>query len=292
MRLTLSACPPFSLRAVVESHGWSQLAPFSADAQNGLLTRVERLETGRVVELLIREAAGGVTVETGERLSGAEREEVGRKVWWMLGLGQDLSAFYEQARDEPKLSHVEQRALGRLLRSPTVFEDVVKTILTTNIAWGGTVRMVESLLAGFGDPLPTDPSRNAFPTPAQLAAVGEDELRQAGLGYRAPFVSHLARRAAGNELDLEGLKDEALSTPEAHRTVLQIKGVGEYAAASLLMLLGRYDYLPVDSWALKLVAHEWYGGEPVGRAEVEEAFERWGAWKGLAYWFWDWSYQN
>jgi 3-methyladenine DNA glycosylase/8-oxoguanine DNA glycosylase len=55
------------------------------------------------------------------------------------------------------------------------------------------------------------------------------------------------------------------------------------------MILGRYDFVPVDSWAMKMVSHEWYGGEAVGQAEVEAAFERWGDWKGLAYWFWDWS---
>jgi hypothetical protein len=46
--------------------------------------------------------------------------------------------------------------------------------------------------------------------------------------------------------------------------------------ANLLMLLGRYDFVPVDS-ALTLVSHELYGGELVGRAEVEAAFERWRA---------------
>jgi hypothetical protein len=39
-----------------------------------------------------------------------------------------------------------------------------------------------------------------------------------------------------------------------------------------------------------MVSREWYGGEPIGQAEVEAAFERWSQWKGLAYWFWDWSY--
>ena len=51
-----------------------------------------------------------------------------------------------------------------------------------------------------------------------------------------------------------------------------------------------YDFVPVDSWALKMVSHEWHDGRPVGQAEVEEAFAPWGEWKGLAYWFWDWSY--
>ena len=40
---------------------------------------------------------------------------------------------------------------------------------------------------------------------------------------------------------------------------------------------------------MKMVSQEWYEGRPVGPAEVAAAFERWGAWKGLAYWFWDWS---
>ena len=289
MRLNLSACPPFSLWAVVESHGWVRLPPFSVDRTAGVLSRVERLASGRVVELFIREAAGGVSVEVQEPLTGPEREEVSRKVWWMLGLGEDLSPFYTLAREEPKLAHVERQALGRMLRSPTVFEDLVKTLLTTNTTWNGTIRMVEALVSRFGDPLPTDPSRNAFPTPRQLAERSEEGLREIGLGYRAPFVTELARRVAEGELDLEGLKNSDRTTEEVRKILLSVKGIGDYAAATMLMLLGRYDYLPIDTWACKLVSREWYNGEPVGREEVEAAFEQWGRWKGLAYWFWDWA---
>jgi hypothetical protein len=38
-----------------------------------------------------------------------------------------------------------------------------------------------------------------------------------------------------------------------------------------------------------MVLHEWYDDQPVGKAEVEAALERWGDWKGLAYWFWEWK---
>ena len=55
------------------------------------------------------------------------------------------------------------------------------------------------------------------------------------------------------------------------------------------MLLGHYDAIPIDSWALTLVSKEWHGGAAIGPAEVEAAFARWGQFKGLAYWFWDWS---
>jgi len=291
MRFTLSARPPFSLTTVVRSHGWVRLAPFSEDESTAGLTYIDRLDSGRVLEIRVQEAAGGVSVEADDDLSQIEQDEVAGKVTWMLGLDQDFSAFYGLARDEPKLAHVEERAQGRLLRSPTLFEDTVKTILTTNTTWAGTIRMVERLVDGFGDPLPADPARHTFPTPAQLAATDAETLRsEAGLGYRAPYVVELAQAVASGDLDLESLKADDVPTAELRKRLLAIKGLGAYAAANLLMILGHYDFVPVDSWAMKVVSREWYDGEPVGKAEVEAAFEHWGEWQGLAYWFWNWSY--
>jgi 3-methyladenine DNA glycosylase/8-oxoguanine DNA glycosylase len=102
-------------------------------------------------------------------------------------------------------------------------------------------------------------------------------------------VLELARSVAADELDLEALKSTELPTAELRERLLAVKGVGDYAAANLLILLGHHDFLPVDSWAKMMVSREWHEGEPVGRAEVEAAFDRWGRWKGLAYWFWDWT---
>ena len=291
MKFVLSACPPFSLSSVVKSHGWARLAPFSTDSHTDLLTYVYRLESGHVVEILIQQVSDGVSIEVDSQLNKTECDEVARKVEYMLGLGQDFDDFYRVARGEPKLATMEERAQGRLLRCPTLFEDVVKTILTTNTIWAGTIRMVEKLVSQLGDPLSADPTRHTFPTAEQLAATEEETLRSSvRLGYRAPYVLEMARNVASGTLDLESLKTATIPTIQIRKRLLSIKGVGEYAAANLLMILGRYDYVPVDTWALKMVSHEWHGGEPVGRAEVEAAFEQWGEWKGLAYWFWNWSY--
>ncbi|MBS1252598.1 MAG: DNA-3-methyladenine glycosylase [Anaerolineales bacterium] len=290
MRFEMAPHAPFSLSAVAQSHGWVRLAPFEEGGDASGLTYVDRLGSGRVVALRVREAAGGVAVEVDDTLSAAERDEIAHKVTWMLGLDQDFSDFYALARDEVKLARVEREAQGRVLRSPTLFEDVVKTILTTNTSWAGTIRMVEAIVSQFGDPLPADPARHAFPTPDQLASADEETLRStAKLGYRSPYVLELAREVASGALDVESLKVDDIPTTELRKRLLAIKGVGSYAAANLLMILGRYNFIPVDSWAVKMVSHEWYDGERVGPAEVEAAFERWGEWKGLAYWFWDWS---
>lgn len=290
MELRLAAHPPFSLASVVRSHGWIRLAPYVEDTAAGGLRYVLRLLSGRVVEMAIAEDEGGVRVTTDSTLDRAERDEIYDAVSWMLGLDQDFSTFYAHCRHQPKLAHAEQAARGRLLRSPTLFEDVVKTLLTTNTAWSGTIRMNAALVARYGDPLPGDESLRSFPTPAALARTSVEELRAGPkLGYRAPYVLELARAVDTGEMDLEALRRTELPTAELRRRLLAIKGIGGYAAGNLLNLLGRYDYLPVDSWALKMVSQEWHGGQAVTPADVEAAFAEWGEWKGLAYWFWDWD---
>ena len=293
MKLILPARLPFSLASVIHSHGWIRLDPFREEESTGGLAYIAQLDSGQVTELHIQEVPGGVSVTFDGDLSDEECAEIERSVTWMLGLDQDFSAFYQLARHELRLASAEQRAQGRILRSPTLFEDVIKTVLTTNTLWGATIRMNNNLVAQFGSPLLADPPRRAFPSPARLAETNEETLRtQTRLGYRAPYILELARELSSGELDLEALKTAGLPTPDLRKRLLAIKGIGDYAAANLLMLLGHYDFVPVDSWALKMVSQEWYGGESVGRAEVEAAFEPWGAYKGLAYWLWDWSQEG
>jgi 3-methyladenine DNA glycosylase/8-oxoguanine DNA glycosylase len=291
MQWTLPANPPFSLASVVRSHGWIQLLPFARQEGDEGFGYIRELAPDRAVDVRVTVATGGVSVEVETPLTAAEQDSLSRDVRWMLGLNQDLSAFYHLARHESKLAQVEEAAQGRILRSPTLFEDTVKTILTTNTAWSGTKRMVKALVSQFGVPLPGTSDRRAFPAPHRLAMTDEATLRnETRLGYRAPHVLALARAVDSGDLDLESCKTSDLPTPQLRKELLAIKGVGPYAAANLLMLLERYDFLPVDSWALKVVSHEWYGGEPIGPDEVEASFAHWGPWKGLAYWFWDWSY--
>ena len=291
MLINLSAHQPFNFHNTVRSHGWAQLAPFDYDEEKGVLHYTLRLHTGKVTEIHVRETPGGVRVEA-TKLTKNEQDEVTQTVTWMFGLDMGFSAFYAAAANEPKLAHVAKKAYGRVLRSSTFFDDVIKTILTTNTLWGATKRMNLKLIASFGDPLP-DTDKKAFPTPASIAVSSPEVLKEAvRVGYRAPSIHELAIRVDSGELDIESYKTSTLPTLELRKELLKIKGVGPYAAANLLLILGRGDFIPVDSWALKLVSYEWYNGEPVTPRQVEEHFETWGEFKGLAYWFWDWKYMQ
>jgi len=286
MRVTIFARQPFKFLSVVNSHGWIQLAPFRF--QNNTVYYADRLSADRVIEYRISDASDGVQIET-DKLNRTEQSEVKEKISWMFGLDQDFSPFYKAARKEPKLRHSQKLARGRVLRSPTFFEDVIKTILTTNTLWAATIRMTSNLIASFGDPLPGTDFK-AFPTPERIAASSPELLREAvRVGYRAPAIHELASRVASRELDVESFKASTLPTLELRKELMKIRGVGPYAAANLLMILGRHDFIPIDSWALKVVSHEWYRGKPITAKQVEKRFEKWGEYQGLAFWFWDWD---
>ena len=149
MKFTLPARKPFKFYSVVHSHGWLQLAPFSFDDGSNTLSYTLRLSNARVITLHLRDGKDSVIVET-DKLRKSEQNEATDVVNWMFGLDMDFSAFYTASRTDPKLAHVKKQALGRVLRSPTLFEDVIKTILTTNTLWTATINMTRRLVDEFG----------------------------------------------------------------------------------------------------------------------------------------------
>jgi 3-methyladenine DNA glycosylase/8-oxoguanine DNA glycosylase len=275
------------LADIVHSHGWWQLLPFEWDVDAGVLQCTQQCG-GQVVDLALRQTdkhSVYMQVQSCAPLSSAELHRVQAHGRWMLALDEDLQGFYQLCRDDARLSHVPVEGKGRLLRSFSLFEDVVKVICTTNTTWAQTQGMVQRLVERLGQPSPVSGSR-AFPSPQAVVAAGEAVLREeVRLGYRAPYIFDLARRVSDGELDLEAWRTSPASTSELRKQLLQIKGIGPYAAASLLMLLGRYDYIGVDSWARKLVSRQFHHGQPVGESEIQAAFERYGPWRALAYWF-------
>jgi 3-methyladenine DNA glycosylase/8-oxoguanine DNA glycosylase len=201
----------------------------------------------------------------------------------MLRLEEDLSGFYEVAASDPALAWSAAGA-GRMLRSPTVFEDLVKTICTTNCAWSGTVRMVGALVGELGTRVQRRPQLRAFPGPEALAGAEESFYREvARAGYRGAYLRALAVDVAEGRLDVEAFDDPALPDDQIAERLLAIAGVGPYAVAHMMMLLGRYRRLILDSWTRP--KYRRVSGRPrVTDKGIERAFRRYGEFAGLAFW--------
>ena len=275
---------PVDLRRTLHSHGVATLPPQTVDEESWTLETTLRLARGGAHTVTIAERAGeAVLSANAARVGKRDAEELARTVAHLLRLDEDLSPFYEVARADPELAWAADGA-GRMLRSPSVFEDVVKTVCTTNTAWGGTVRMVTALVAHLGEEAPG--RKRAFPTAEAMAGADESFFRDvARAGYRAAYLRSLAAGVADGSIDLEALTDPELPDEEVEARLLALPGVGPYAAAHVMMTgLGRYSRLIFDSWTRPTYARLAGARRPPADRTIERRFRPYGPYAGLAFW--------
>jgi 3-methyladenine DNA glycosylase/8-oxoguanine DNA glycosylase len=274
---------PVDFVRTIVSHGVAELPPnrldFAARAIETTLpvasgARTVRLTSARG-KLRIDVVAGSV----GTRASSALETTVVH----MFRLDEDLSAFYSTVREDTELAWCAQGA-GRMLRAPTVFEDVVKTICTTNTSWSGTRKMTHALVDNLGVKAPG--GGRTFPTPEAMAEVDEGFYREVvRAGYRGPYFRQLATDVAEGTIDLEALHDPDLPDDEAAARLLALPGVGPYAAAHVMLTsLGRYSRLVLDSWTRPTYYKLSGARSALKDATIERRFKRYGDWAGLAFW--------
>ncbi|MGH7566637.1 MAG: DNA-3-methyladenine glycosylase family protein [Gemmatimonadota bacterium] len=283
----------FDLPATVYSHGWCMLAPNRTDPEERTLERAWAVDGGAArIRVSQPSGPGGrvlmeVVAGRGSRagLVPATWGRVEQDVRHMLRLDEDLSGFHARCRlAGPPFDRAAANGFGRLLRSPTLFEDVVKVLATTNTTWSGTIAMVEKLVDLVG--------RGAFPDPREVAALGVARLRdRARWGYRAAYLAGLAEAVASGELDLGAWERWDGSTADLEQEIRRVPGLGPYAAAQVLTLLGRYDRIGVDTVFRSFVKRTHFprARKPVSDRRLLAVYDRWGEWKMLGYWFEVWT---
>src|ERR1041385_396026 len=202
MELKITTPRNFSFRRTVASHGWDQLPPFALDTKKWQLTRVIDVGPKPPVTVFMTALKSHIRIRPARPLTKPEAAIVLLDCRHILRLDDDLSDFYLMTSNDPDFSWIEEQGAGRLLRSPTVFEDLVKMICTTNCSWALTLKMVHGLVDNLGRE--TGDGRRTFPTAQVMASMPArffvDEVRA---GYRAPYLKELADRVASGELNVE-----------------------------------------------------------------------------------------
>ena len=248
----------------MRSHGWYDLPPFSYDREKAVLATASAVFS----------ASGGELVAESSLFDAVALTKMARRVF---SLDLDLSAFAASLEGEPDLARALARGGGRMLRAPSVFEDAVKVLLTTNCTWAATRLMVIRLIDLHGT--------GAFPEPEDVARFSRRQLRdRVRCGYRAEALARFARRVASGKLDLSRWEDLRIPAGEVRQLILLEHGFGPYAAEGLLRILGRHDFLAIDSWIRQQYRRLHPGPKKSTDGSIARRYARYGAFKGLALW--------
>jgi N-glycosylase/DNA lyase len=224
-----------------------------------------------------------VRIVPSRRLNKTAEKSVIRDVRHILRLDDDMQSFYQSVNAVPDFEWIASSGAGRMLRSPTVFEDLVKMICTTNCSWSLTEKMVTGLVQNLGRP--ANDERRTFPTPEAMALMPlKFYVNEVRAGYRAPYLKELADRVASGELNVEEWLTSPLSTSELMKEMRGVKGVGPYAAENLLKLIGRYDGLALDSWTRARFFVLRNSGRKASDKKIARFYSRFNEWRGLALW--------
>lgn len=174
-----------------------------------------------------------------------------------LDLDCDYGAYQAQVDvNDAYLNAAMAAAYGvRVLRQP-LWETVASFIISQN---NNIPRIKKSILTLCGG------QEAAFITPQEVAALSEDALKQAGLGYRAPYLHSAALRYIKDGLDHKAYFS---GYGEAKAYFQSYHGIGPKVADCICLYgLALKDAFPMDTWVKRILGRHYAGVFPFGRYE-------------------------
>lgn len=295
--INLKAPRDFHLPATVLSHGWHECSPFHWSHAALCFQTVERVggEVHRLSVMQGKARRGGASLSM--YVDGPESKngivgELSLRVRIMLGLDRDLSEFYELCKTHPALGPIPSIGGGRITRSPSMTENIVKMLCSTNVNWTQAVKMINRI-AQLGPHVPHFRNLTAWPTPREILNAGEKYLDGVcRLGYRCDSILRFCRDVDSGKLDPDRFDamaaDPGVESDDILALMLEIRGVGPATAHGLLGFLGRHDRLAIDSATIAHVARTHTDGAKPTRKQIEAVYAPYGKWKNLVYWCENW----
>lgn len=274
----------FSLSQAICSYGYFLLPPnqwyptADDDPDHGYLQRPLRYGSFGQDVIQVRIAQSSKSVVVGwERiaLTAVERKQVEVQVRRMVRADMNLSSFHELHAE------AKRRSFGRTYRSPTLFEDMIKTLTNCNITWKRTMQMNHLLCVHIGN--------GAFPTAEELSTVSPEHLKNTcKVGYRASWIIDLAQSVQSGALDLGWLEDKDRTHEEVYDRIVKLKGFAKFATFNVMQLLGYFDTFPFDTETVRLLKeHHRYVSTSKEAAfrKARQLYDPYKPFQFLAYWF-------
>lgn len=164
----------------------------------------------------------------------------------------DFSTDYQiikQNLNIPKLQNALVRGGGIRILQAEFVEMVLSFIISANNNIKRFTKTINAICERYGDM--TACGQHAFPSLEQCAMITEEDFKQFGCGYRAPYLVKAIQQL--KQLNFNQL--QKLDNHELQRILLEIYGVGpKVAACIMLFAFHRLDVAPVDTWIKKAIA--------------------------------------
>ncbi len=170
----------------------------------------------------------------------------------------------------------------RLLRQEP-WETLASFIISSNNNIPRIKALIEVISRHLGEPMEFQGNiYYSFPTPESILKVGENKLREFGLGFRAPYLIEAARFVEENPDWVE--KIEKSSTEEGRILLKSLKGVGDKIAdCVLLYAFSKLDAFPKDVWINRVLSRIYFGGKKISPSQLEDFLtSHFGPKKGIA----------
>ncbi len=194
-------------------------------------------------------------------------------------LGRDYAALEPVCAGDEYLARAYEALHGlHVLNQPT-WDTLAPFIISANNNVARIRALVSKLSEALGEARSMDGiDIHLLPTPEALAGAPVELLRGMGMGYRAPYLIDSAR-AVCDGFDLDALRE--LPYEQAHKRLLQLKGVGPKVADCVLLFGCRQSQaFPVDVWMERAMRN--YMPGCTNRAELKRCAQRlWGADAGI-----------
>ncbi|MCY3834276.1 MAG: hypothetical protein OXG85_14785 [Chloroflexi bacterium] len=241
-----------------------------------------RFTGGRLVSY--RQEGGEIVISGARPLGDCEAriETISRHC---LGLGRDLTAFYDFVEGDHRLRRVVEPVYGSpLFCTESVFEALITLIIEQHITWKNALRAQQTLMRLFdtGEAI-EGATVYDFPTPPQVASAAPADLKPLKItNKRIDMIIAIAQAVAEGSLDLESIG--RMDPPSAYDRLLAISGVGHWTANNALgRALGAYPYVSQNDVAMQAaVAHYFYDGARSRSAElVSDTLSEFGEYAGL-----------
>ena len=202
---------------------------------------------------------------------------------WYFRMDDDLDEIYRIIRKDDHISGAINRHYGLRILRQEPWECLSAFICSATSSISRIHKNMESIADAWGESLALDGhTRSTFPTPEQIARVGEDKLRELGLGFRAKYLHCAAIAIAEGALDLGELRN--IDYWDAKTKLMELSGIGPKIADCVLVFsLDKLEAFPIDRWVSRALEKFYFdNGTPNYQDTVVWAHDYFGCYAGYA----------